>query len=130
MYLFIGSLTGWKHYLKLLDFQRGKLVQEEYLPDQPKKQAALEKVMRWSKKFSVISQYLHTMIFKIHNPYDTNFMVYVFKTWSSPRRPLFLHALSFECTTKFFIFSLFSNLNIALHNLVIELCSALKNSIF
>ena len=52
-------------------------------------------------------------------------------TWSSPRRPLFLHSLSFECTEKLCIsflnqLSFFSHLNSELHNLVIELCSILK----
>ena len=52
----------------------------------------------------------------------------VLVTWSSPRRQLFLHALSFECTSNLCIkfinqFSkIFSHLNSARHNLVIELC--------
>ena len=49
-----------------------------------------------------------------------------------PNTSIFLHALSFECTTKLCInflnqFSLFSHLNSARDNLVIELCNALKN---
>ena len=52
-------------------------------------------------------------------------------TCSSPRRPLFLHALSFECTSKLCIifstnFQFNFTLKNALHNLVIELCSVLK----
>ena len=53
-------------------------------------------------------------------------------TSSSPSRPLFLNALSFECTTDLYIdflnqfFILFSLLNSARHNLVGELCRALK----
>ena len=49
----------------------------------------------------------------------------------SPRRPLFLHTLIFECITKLCInfstnSSLFSHLNSAQHNLDIELCCAIK----
>ena len=56
--------------------------------------------------------------------------ILVYQTWSSPRRSLFLPALSFQCTSKLCItflsqfFSLFSYFKNALHNLVIELCSA------
>ena len=53
----------------------------------------------------------------------------LYGTCSSPRRPLFLHVLSFECTSNCAllsqpIFSVFSYLKNALHNLVIKLCSA------
>ena len=52
-------------------------------------------------------------------------------TCVSLRRPLFLHALSFECTSKLCItflgqFSVFFTFQDALHNLVIEFCSAFK----
>ena len=47
--------------------------------------------------------------------------------WFIPRRPLFLHAISFEWTTKLSqlyqpIYLSFSYLNSVRHNLVIELC--------
>ena len=52
-------------------------------------------------------------------------------TWSGSIISLFLHGLSFECTTKLCInflnhFSVFFNLNSARHNLVIEFCLAFK----
>ena len=54
------------------------------------------------------------------------------QTYSSPRRPLFLHALSFQCTSNLCInflkqFSVYFHIQIVQYaNLVIELCSALK----
>ena len=56
-------------------------------------------------------------------------------TWSSPRRSLFLHSLSFECTTKLCInlfnqFSVFLHLKSARQNLVIELCRGPKTILF
>ena len=62
--------------------------------------------------------------------------IYVGRTplnnWSNPRRPHFLHTLSFDFTTKlrkhFLNIALFiSHLNSALHNLFVELFSAIES---